>query len=366
MSETIEKNEIFNQIDNFNNQPSNPNDKSSKPFYEAYLYVPREIAQDRAKFFGSVIEQKEFNKIIDLTFGSGNLTSHIVLDNELEYKKLIFNDIEKNQDRVNKDIKLENSEITYNDVLKKDTFSDKYDLVIFNPQIGGSYTSGEINFETSIEPIISDIDIKDYINLEDVDISVNDENREVFIHSYILSKSEMNNKLKDIKIYNYYDVLYQSKETKKEGQKTNIVKFRNNFDKIIKDKSIIVFYGELKHFEILFKDFNYIRYIADEGSDLFIFSKSFTTSVCYEKQNNDFIENKECEKTSQNKEKEVINLENIVNDIKSNLSDLLNIGDIWGIDENKEDKEINQPTKPTPPKPNHKKPFKNFLYKGDK
>jgi len=27
---------------------------------------------------------------------------------------------------------------------------------------------------------------------------------------------------------------------------------------------------------------------------------------------------------------------------------------------------IEKPTKPTPPKPNHKKPFKNFLYKGDK
>ena len=52
--------------------------------------MPRDIAHDRAEFFGSVVEQKEFKNIIDLAFGSGNLTSHIVLDNDLIFDKIYF------------------------------------------------------------------------------------------------------------------------------------------------------------------------------------------------------------------------------------------------------------------------------------
>ncbi len=72
---------LFNQINEFNKQPSNPALANSAPFEKAYLYVDEATAKDRAKFIGYLIEKKFItppNKVIDLAFGSGSLTSHII------------------------------------------------------------------------------------------------------------------------------------------------------------------------------------------------------------------------------------------------------------------------------------------------
>ena len=365
----IDKQEIYKQLDSFNNTPSNPNDKGSKSISESYLYVSNEIAQDRANYFDKVVKNKKFDSIIDLTFGSGTLTSHIVLDNDLEYKKLTFNDIEKNKDRVNQNLKFEHSTITYNDILDKTSFETKFDLIIFNPQIGGNYESGKIEFE-SIEPIIDSRTIEEYISLDNskVTITKDEDSREIFIQSNDYSKTQMTEVLKDIKIYNYYDVFYQSKETKKEGQKTDIVKFRNTLKKISKDDTLILFYGEKKHYDILFKDYNFKRYLADDGSDLFIISKTFKESICYEKQANDFVVNKECKKQSLQDEKKDYDLKALTSNLQKSMSFLEGLGAVWG-SEDKKDSEIKQEVKEQPQqhqesKTQKRKPFKNFLYKG--
>jgi len=365
----IDKQEIYKQLDGFNNTPSNPNDKGSKSISESYLYMSNEIAQDRANYFDKVVKNKKFDNVIDLTFGSGTLTTHIVLDNDLKYKKLTFNDIEKNKERVNKNLKLEHSTITYNDILDKTSFEKKFDLIIFNPQIGGNYESGKIEFE-SIEPIIDDENIEEYMSLDNskVTITKNEDSREIFIQSNDYSKTQMTEVLKDIKIYNYYDVFYKSKESKKEGQKTNIVKFRNTLKKISKDDTLILFYGEKKHYDILFKDYNFKRYLADDGSDLFIISKTFKESICYEKQANDFVVNEECKKQSLQDEKKDYDLKALTSNLQKSMSFLEGLGAVWGSEDEK-DGEIKQEVKEQPQqhqesKIQKRKPFKNFLYKG--
>ena len=47
-------------------------------------------AIDKASFIGYLIKnnhlQNSYNTILDMTFGSGNLTSHIVFDNNIVYE----------------------------------------------------------------------------------------------------------------------------------------------------------------------------------------------------------------------------------------------------------------------------------------
>ncbi|HIP03330.1 MAG TPA: AAA family ATPase, partial [Campylobacterales bacterium] len=128
---------------------TDPSDRTSKTYEKAYLYVDTKNAKDKAEFVKFLIDkgrlQKEYITILDLTFGSGNLTSHIVLDNDIEYEKLIFND--KNREKTNQKIieNIDSSEVWNRDILNKDEFFDvRADLVIVNPQIGGSYIDGDI------------------------------------------------------------------------------------------------------------------------------------------------------------------------------------------------------------------------------
>lgn len=149
---SINKDSIYKQIEAFNNQLTNPDVETSQKYYQAYWYVENETAQDCAKFIGFIQNKTSFfNKsknpiIIDLAFGSGNLTSHIVLENFEKYKKIIFND--KIKDKTNQElIKLFNNtaEIYSNDFLSETEWNNiKADIVIFNPQVGGSYTKGKI------------------------------------------------------------------------------------------------------------------------------------------------------------------------------------------------------------------------------
>ena len=370
----IDKKDIYKQIEEFNNQPSNPSVKNSVNFAKSYLYVDSLIAKDRAKFFGFILKEylniDEFKNIIDLTFGSGNLTAHLLLENSIYTTNLILNDKFENKNNVNGDINI--GEKRYLDILNSENFNEfnKFDLIVFNPQIGGSYSSGELAIEL-IEPKISSENIEDYINLSNLDIEINidEENRKFFIHSDTLSKSAMNDELKDIKIYNYYDVFYQSKNTKIEGNITNIVKFRKTLDLISNDNNILVFYGKENHFNIFFKDYKYIRYLANNGNDLFIISKQFDKNICYEKDNNnEFIINENCEKTKTKSEDEKGNIEESIKEFQKVFKDLQELGDIWGSDEVKEEKKSKKPKKTIPnflnenlKKDENIKPIKNFL-----
>ena len=86
-----------------------------------------------------------YKTILDMTFGSGNLTSHIIFDNDIKYETIYLND--KNVERTNQNIidYIDNCKILDYDILE-DNISNyiKADLVILNPQLGGNYTEGNI------------------------------------------------------------------------------------------------------------------------------------------------------------------------------------------------------------------------------
>ena len=226
----MDKEELYQQIQAFNNQLTNPSDKSSKTYEKAYLYVDDKNAEDKARFIGYLIYkdymQYRYSTILDLTFGSGNLTSHIIFDNYIEYEKLFLNDIK--QDKTNQDIirYLNNSRILSQDILDKEKFKyNNYDLVIINPQIGGNYIDGDI----------------------------------------LRQKDEDENQL---------DILIKLSET---------------LNYLIEHGSTVLFYGEEKHFKSIFTNSSYIKYNSIL-TDIFIVSNELKESLCFEKDGNSFVE----------------------------------------------------------------------------
>ena len=108
-----------------------------KEIQKARYYVDTDSAKDIAAFFGKIYQDSDysFNRVIDLTFGSANLTSHILLDNNINFETLILNDI--NIKDANRNVEL--GEKWNLDILDYDSFQkvEPFDLVIFNPQLGG-------------------------------------------------------------------------------------------------------------------------------------------------------------------------------------------------------------------------------------
>lgn len=322
---TEEKQNIYQQIHQFNNRPFDPRVKNSKPVADTYFYVRDDIAANRADFVGFLLEHDEVFKaknleetvILDLAFGSGNLTTHIVLDNDIDYQKIIYND--KITENTNQELKnlLPKSEVWSKDFLKYSEFEgvEKADIVVFNPQTGGGYQDGEVKWEKT-EPILYEGTIEDYLDEKKIDrtafnIIKDEKDREILIHSETLTKSAMRKDLKNLQIFHYYDVFYQSKKSKIEGSKSNNVDFRNTFDKVFKPDGILIFYGSRDYFQALFADFNYVtEYWAAEGNHLFVATKvpkEQTDRKCY---NEIFEEIPNCEKP-QFTEKDTGNLQEL-------------------------------------------------------
>lgn len=304
-----QKQDIYKQINTFNNQNSDPNLTNSKPYSEAYLYVDETTAKDRASFVGYLLEQKLITtpkKVIDLAFGSGNLTSHLLLDNNLEPEKVVFND--KNTDKTNQAIKLDGvSEVTQYDFLASLPFEQEFDWVVFNPQIGGSYRLGDSGLDENLQVVISNKDFNDYLK-EDLKVSfafslnIDEHNKRITI----TASDSTHKTIKDIgldklKAWNYYDICYQAKSSDLVTRESNIIKLRKNLDAIVSNDHCVIFLGEEKHFKILFADYPHVyRYMAG-GKDLFVASKTGEAkTVCYEHNNGAFVENTECKRVSSN------------------------------------------------------------------
>lgn len=301
----MSKEEVYSQIDSFVNTRV-----GKSRLYEIKFYVDTQTAEDRANFTqwifknDKVLKNKEFNNIIDLCYGSGNLTSHILYESDIDIQNLILNDI--NVDDRNNAIEIGLK--TNNDFLDDAKFEDRYDLIIFNPQIGGAdtYEKGAVEFKKSVEPIIYDGTFEEYLSSTGHDtsgltVSVDKIKKAISIHSDTLSKTDMTKMFKEIKIFNYYDVFYQSKGTKIEGEETNIVKFRKTLDKISNDNAVVIFLGEDAIYQTLFADYTYANiYLADEGKQLYILSKDEDKKVCYEYIENEFIVNEKCKKENNN------------------------------------------------------------------
>lgn len=379
------KESIFKQINEFR---KNILTKTGKDVYEYRFYVEPETAIDRAKFFKFFDTEKTtneltYNKVIDLTFGSGNLTSHILLDNDIEFSKLILND--KNIDDANFSDELGEiaEEITDNNILINTSFDedDKFDLIIFNPQIGGKdrnvngvkvdgYKKGMLLDSLQIQLAFHEFGqdlftaLSSYVNLSDCIICIDDSEHSIRIHSNILSKTDMNTRFEKIKIFNYYDLFYQSKKGKIEGAHSDIVKFRMSLEKIINNNTTIAFMGNNEEFNIFFHEFN-MRYVykPEKGKSFVIGYKGDTNEIlCYKRDGSDFIE-VDCEQTYQAQQ---IDLKETLDGIHNVLSDLkaLDGGELFVLDDKtgictesktKSVEAISEQNKPQKPR------FKNFL-----
>jgi hypothetical protein len=290
---------VYNQINSFVEQRV-----GKSKLYEIKFYVDSETAKDKASFVkflvdnNEIIEKEKEYKTIDLCYGSGNLTTYILGDCSINFSELVLNDV--NVDDRNNGIQIGTKQD--NDFLDATKFTTKYDLIIFNPQIGGkdTYPSGIVEFE-KIEPIIYNSTFEDYLTSQGIDtslldISVDESEKSILVHSDDMTKTQMNDVFKNIKIFNYYDVFYYSKESKIEGVSTKIVQFRKTIENISHENTIIIFYGETNYFKYLFADYTNIRfYLQDSGKQLFVLAKGESSKKCYEKIENEFIENENCE-----------------------------------------------------------------------
>ncbi len=307
----MSKEEVYKQIDNFVNQRV-----GKSKLYEIRFYVDTPTAEDRAKFVKWLFEEdetfknKRFKSVIDLSYGSGNLTSHILYEANIEHELLILNDI--NISDRNNDIPIGTK--AANDFLDAEKFDKQYDLIIFNPQIGGAdtYPEGAVEFKKSVEPIVFNGSFAEYlssqgIDLNPLDIDIDEINKKIFVHSDSLTKADMKKMFKDIQIFNYFDIFYQSKESKKEGIETNIVKFRKTLDKISKPDSVVIFLGDDSTYEALFADYTYsVIYLANEGKNLYVLSKEREPKkLCYEYKDNTYLLNGQCKKTTDTKEEDL-------------------------------------------------------------
>lgn len=370
------KNNVFNQIEEFRD---NELRNSGKDIYEYKYYVEPKIAIDRARFFKFIDNEKttnelKYNNVIDLTFGSGSLTSHILLDNDIEFSKLILND--KNIDDANFSEELGEiaEDITDNNILDSISFNkdQKFDLIIFNPQIGGKdrkisgvkidgYKKGmlldsplpQVDFRLFGEdPLVT---LTNHVNLADCVVYVDDQEHSIRIHSNTLNQSEMKSRFEKLKIFNYYDVFFQSKKSKEYGSHSDIVKFRINLEKIIDDNTTIAFMGNDKEFNVFFHEFNCRHIYNSEKEKSFIIGtkNDISETSCYNMDHKDFIK-VDCKNKYQTQE---LDLEETLSQIHEDLLDLkaLDGGELFVI-ENKASIGLKNDFK-TPVKPR----FKNFL-----
>lgn len=364
------KQKIFNQINTFvNYQKSNKEPKR----YELRYFVATEIAIDRAKFFGYINKLRSFNckNTIDLTYGSANLTAHLLLDNDMEFTHLVLNDKNISDANFTEELEEIQADIKDNDILNSDAFNDeKFDLIIFNPQFGGgAYPEGDLGIKRYSTDFIfykykEDLEtaFKEKFDLSECSFLKDDDERKISIHSNHLSVKAMDDRFAKIKVFNYYDVFYQSKNSIPKGESSNLVKFRKTFDKLSYDTTTIVFLGKLEDYKMFFRDFlKCDAYIADEkDKSIFIGQKSDSESdfTCYIKHDSDFIKF-DCTKKSLVKQED-IDISSILGELHLALQGLkaLDGGELFVL----EDKlGTNTKTPDINLKKDKQRPFKNFL-----
>lgn len=230
MELNMNKEELYLQIENFNTTLTDPSDRSSKTYQEARFYVNNDEANEKALFVKDMIDKgyvtNLYNTILDMTFGSGNLTSHIIFDNDIAYNTIYLND--KNIQKTNQNIKnyIDNCSILDYDILEDSISNDiNADLVILNPQLGGNYTEGD---------------------------------------------------------------LYQQRQEKEKNQDI-LNKLTLNINVYLESGATVLFYGEDKDFKSLFGECKYIRY-KSESKQLYIVKNDLEDIKCFQKTDNSFEE----------------------------------------------------------------------------
>jgi predicted transport protein len=338
----INKTEIYNQIDAFNSSPSIAGGKSNTKA-QAYLYVTKDFAEDRAAFLKYILSNDAIFKskkakdisVLDMAFGSGNLTSHLLLDNDIEYSKIIFND--KNSDRVNSNIVdlYEKKAILKNeDFFKSENFNEvkDVDFVVFNPQVGG--TGDDFKIKTGTIPVISTLNLENYL-LDNIQsgvfdtkgfvITIDEDKKNITIASEVYTRKKLEDTI-GLEIFNYYDVNYKGKTGDATTNVTDIAKFRKTFDNVFNKNGILAYYGDESNFKILFADFNYVlNYWASPKNFILASKEKESSNKCFERSEVGFVEIPGCIKQKDNStsDEDLDNLEEAISEelIKLNLSD---------------------------------------------
>lgn len=343
-----------------------------KEFNKARFYVDANTAKKASSFFGHILKKEKFDikTVIDLTFGSGNLALHSVLDNNIDYTTLILND--KNLEDANNQIQLGDKHSF--DVLNPELFENlgKFDLVVFNPLIGGNvYEKGKFEIDMDISnnslvfhKINDDLysALQDKYDLSDCDVSINKDEHKITISSNILKDNDIKVRFNKLSIFNYYDVFYQT-----ESENSRLVQFKRTLEYISKNETVIMFYGEETQYDLFFHEYNNVNIFSLPKSikKVFISWKSDTSAkICYKKESNVIVE-VDCNKKQEIK-KEKIDLKETLNDIHDILSDLkaLDGGELFvmedkaGISTESKTESVEATSEQNKP---HKQRFKNFL-----
>ena len=243
----MNKETIYKQISKFNKDILEKRETKTNRYY----YVSDEDALDLAQFIDFLAHETDYDvknylmtsdTVIDLAFGSGNLTAHLLFESGVEFQNLYLNDkfnndinvlLEEDLKDIYSDKKIE---ITDYDFFKADEFpSIKADLLIFNPTNGGQPTS---------------------------------------------------------KSYRY----------KKNG---SIDDLTETLEHLIKDTTAVIFYGTQNEFKELFPTYNCVFDYWKSGKKgdkhlTFAYKAEEDINICYEKSGNSFIEIPNCTKGDDN------------------------------------------------------------------
>jgi len=329
----MDKAKIYGQIDSFFNSKENKND--SKRIGEKYFYIDRLKAEYSASFFAHFLNETNINlnknlNVMDLCFGSANLTSHIVLDNELDTNKIYLNDIDKNvtNQQIKIDTKSEILNLDFLDFKQFNTYENNIDILVFNPTISDS----DIHRKISIKETDSVIEYQKSLDIEEAfkeyceklslkiidEISVDSVNKTIKVQ--IDGTKKFLDKLPNS--FNNYSLICKTKNmTKYEARNSTVTQINQTISKILKDNGIVVFVGTDKQRETIFQNYNTVFRYLREDNDVFIIQKSEEELLqCFEKQEDEFIENDDCEiKKKGNKPPE--SFDNITLDVYDFLSD---------------------------------------------
>lgn len=241
----MNKETIYNQVKTFNEKITNTIETKANKFY----YVSDEEALDRSAFINYLIDRYSdvknlFDrqlKIMDLAYGSGNLTTKIILENNIDVSGIHLND--KFADDANK--KLHNilkQQFNKKSIIKTTDFSffehikfkvNSVDVLIFNPTSGGkpakkdyNRTGNKTDIKLTIEKILNNESIVIFNGKEE-------EFSEIF--------PSLNNIFKYIpKVGNDFFIGFKKEESKNpivfHNDEGNIIEFKDNNLSSIKDK----------------------------------------------------------------------------------------------------------------------------------
>lgn len=296
-----DKQEVYKQIRDFNSTPSVPGVQNSRTNKDLYYYVDDSVAENSAKFFKHLIDNSEVTferaiSAIDLCFGSGNLTSHILLESGIDIETPVLND--KITDKTNQSIvktKLAPS-VTSNDITSDSFVVDKspFNLIVFNPQMGGD-EHGDLRVQlvdvADADQIVITPDPTDWLHtnygIEESNISVDIINRTASI-TYDKAKP----KIKE-KCINYFEIILKKNDGSKSPEHlgAKLCQLRKNINKIAAKDHVIVFYGKKENFEFFFKDYKFVRQIAS-SQPVFIAKRGAEKQdwKCYRSEGATFVE----------------------------------------------------------------------------